>query len=529
MRSMSINSVTPSLSKCLLAAIIALLPSKTDAAQSRLTKRKEKFGPQLFAPKGGFIVTLGQPLPQLVWTQPKAVASLVEDATIRTRWFDADLREAKVAERSGRYYAYGEAKGPGGSAFRRAMTCVCLAPGTDLRTMARKWTSPAQINEVIKSWTHTETGAVELAAILESGGDKESRTGLWQMENATRHVRLKRQVMGLADRAPVMVRARRHGERPASVLRRGPLTDAGISTQQVAAVESTLDAWYATAKKANAVVIAKDGVIVFAKSYGALEGSPVTIDTPMLLHSAMKPLMGVQLAMYVDRGLVRLEQPIGEFLPDFNSAADRQLTFRAGHAHLSGIHFPWPLAFSRLFYFRPWQDSLILHQPREWVAGSKYRYGVVGIILAVRSLELLSGRNYWDAMEREVFEPLGIENILPGGTGFSAENLARIGVMLHNRGRYGEWELFSEKTYREIIPQSLLPHFPKVDMVYGVGLQNHASRLGPGSYGHGGGCGTQLTVNPKHRLVFAMARNERGPEYKAHLAKIMEALRGWMN
>ena len=83
-------------------------------------------------------------------------------------------------------------------------------------------------------------------------------------------------------------------------------------------------------------------------------------------------------------------------------------------------------AFSRLFYFRTWQESLIAHCPREWAPGTKHRYGVVGIILAIRALELMIGKNYWHAMGCELFAPLGIKNTLPGGTGFSAENLARL-------------------------------------------------------------------------------------------------------
>lgn len=58
-------------------------------------------------------------------------------------------------------------------------------------------------------------------------------------------------------------------------------------------------------------------------------------------------------------------------------------------------------------------------------------------------------------MERDLFEPLGIRNILPGGTGFSAENMGRIGVLPDNHGRYGDWELFSEDTYQAILPTSL--------------------------------------------------------------------------
>jgi CubicO group peptidase (beta-lactamase class C family) len=131
-------------------------------------------------------------------------------------------------------------------------------------------------------------------------------------------------------------------------------------------------------------------------------------------------------------------------------------------------------------------------------------------------------------MERELFAPLGISNTLPGGVGFSAENLARIGVMLDNHGKYGEWELFSEKTYQAIIPTSLSTYFPNIDMKYGIGLQSYEPRLGPGSYGHGGGCGTQLIVNPDKHLVFAMVRNDPGDRYKEHLADTMSILGSWI-
>jgi CubicO group peptidase (beta-lactamase class C family) len=193
--------------------------------------------------------------------------------------------------------------------------------------------------------------------------------------------------------------------------------------------------------------------------------------------------------------------------------------------HVTGIHFPWELASSRLFYFRTWQDALIAHCPRDWAPGARHQYGVVGIILAVRALELLSGRNYWSAMEDEVFGPLGIADALPGGTGFSAENLARIGVLLSNHGRYGPWELFSEQTHRSILPTQLKPHFPDVDLTYGIGLRDASGSLGPGSYGHGGGCGTQLLIAPEKQLVFAMVRNEPGEGYREHLARVLGRLR----
>jgi CubicO group peptidase (beta-lactamase class C family) len=377
-----------------------------------------------------------------------------------------------------------------------------------------------------RRWRTSEAGAVELAAILEADQPTRAvREGQWQMENATVHVRLKRKLMGLDSKPIVKATVRPNSGRPAPELRKAPLREAGIAEDQIRAIEAKLDQWYADSKEPMAVVIAQNGVIVLAKGYGSVDGEPVTIGTPMLLHSAMKPLIGLQLAMYVDQGLIKLDEPIGNYLPDFNTPQDRKLTFRAGHVHATGIHFPWELAFRRLFYFHTWHESLIAHCRREWAPGAKHRYGVVGVILSVRALELLRGRNYWDAMERDLFEPLGIRNVLPGGTGFSAESMARIGVVLANRGTYGNHKVISEQTYQAIIPTALKPYFPALNMRYGIGLQDHSQQPGPGSFGHGGGCGTLLTVNPAKHLVFAMVRNGQGKDYKKCRSEVLSLLR----
>ncbi|WP_417390667.1 hypothetical protein [Gimesia sp.] len=53
--------------------------------------------------------------------------------------------------------------------------------------------------------------------------------------------------------------------------------------------------------------------------------------------------------------------------------------------------------------------------------------------------------------------------------------------------------------------------------------------MGPGSYGHGGGCGTLLVINPKQHLVFAMVRNGQGKEYKKYRSEVMALLKNWIN
>lgn len=504
-------------------------PSAIEAAELRA-----RFGEQQFLPRGGFVLRAGQSLPPLVWESPALVATVVDDPSIPTRWFNERFEDVTAADGAGRYYAYGEAPTPAGPPLRRAMTCCCVAGDPDLSALAAEWVlmsktgaddDPDVVEETVRRWTTSEEGAVELAGWLER--DRQSlpeRVGQWQMENATRHVRLKRMLMGLDDRPIVTAGVRALEGDPAPVLRNAALEEAGMTVAQQQAIRRKLGEWFADSAEPMAVVVARNGVIVISEGYGTIDGEPVTVDTPMRLDSAMKPLIGLQLATFVDRGLLDLDEPIGNYLPDFDTPRDRNLTFRAGHVHATGIHFPWELAFRRLFYFHTWHESLIAHCPREWAPGARHRYGVVGVILSVRALELLRGRNYWDAMERDLFEPLGIRNVLPGGRGFSAENMARIGVLLDNGGRYGPWEVISPETHQAILPTSLTPYFPDLDMEYGIGLKDASGHLGPGSYGHGGGCGTVLAVNPTEHLVFAMVRNAPGKDYGRHRGELMGLL-----
>lgn len=523
----------------LMTAGIALTMAATTLTKANGFELQEHFGEQLFAPEGGFVFTPNQKLRDLVWEHPKLVATVVEDPAISTRWFNERLEEVETAIEPGRYYAYGEAPVPAGPPLRRAMTCCCIPNDLNLADLAKNTISGTadpisadhlrkEIDDLIRRWRMSEEGAVELAALLDTDRPPGSvRPGQWQMENATEQVRLKRKLMGLDDKPLMKATPKRLQGEPAPTLRNAPLKQTGIGEAQVGEIESKLDEWYAASQEPMAVVIARNGVIVLAKGYGTLDGKEVTIDTPMRLDSAMKPLIGLQLATYVDRGIVHLDEPVGNHLPDFDSPDDRKLTFRAGHVHATGIEFPWELAFRRLFYFHTWHESLIAHCPREWSPGAKHRYGVVGVILSVRAIELLRGRNYWDAMERDLFTPLGIHNVLPGGTGFSAESMARIGVLLDNRGRYGQWEVISEKTHSAIVPTSLKPYFPSLNIEYGIGLQDASQHLGPGSYGHGGGCGTLLAVNPRKHLVFAMARNAQGNDFTERRAQVTALLKQW--
>ena len=490
----------------------------------RAAYMKRHFGEMTFRPEGGLVLRKGQKLPPLVWDEPEIAALLVEDTTIPTRWFDGSLREVTVAHSTGPYYAYGEAPVPEGHPLCRALTCCCVGREVDLESLAVELSTgrEAAPGSIVARWLGDEESVVALLGKLSSGPPfQPDRPGQWHMDNATVHVRLKRKLRGI-DSPLVTVEARRLQETPAPVLHTDQTAWTEADRAFRDAVSGLLRRHAEVSSQPMAFVVARKGNVVASGAVGELAGKPVTLSTPMLLHSAMKPLMGLQLAMYVDRGLVSLDQPIGDYLPEFDTLGDTNLTFRAAQTHVTGIHFPWALAFSRHFYFHTWHEALIAHCPREWAPGEGYRYGCVGMSLSVRALELLSAENYWAAMEKQLFRPLGIRDMHPGGTGFSAEDLARLGILVANGGRYGAWELFSEETCRAILPFPLRKHFPR--------LKERRSRgigfvvMAPGFYGHGGGCGTCLLADPERHIVLAITRMEPDDAFRAFNRDVVSLL-----
>lgn len=498
----------------------------TMSFHSRVHYISTHFGELTFHPQGGLILRAGEKLPQLVWEEPKVADTiLTTDTTIPTRWFDTDLAPVIRARTPGRYYVYGEAPTPSGPPLRRAMTCYALPAETDLEELAKRlYPDMKSYAEMAHSWTDSEEALIDFAWRYESEPPHEpSRPGQWLMEDATRHVQLKRQLRGIT-RAPVHVRPSRIKGTPAPVLTWPVPEYKAVDPGWQERVDSLCRKNQESTGGPLSLVITKKGMVVFAGGYGQLDGVDVTPRTPQVLYSCMKPILGIQLAMYVDRGLVRLDQPVGAFLPEFGSESDLPMTFHACHVHATGIEFPWELAFSRLFYFHTWHEALIAQCPREWLPATQMRYGVVGVILAVRSLELLSGENYWEALEKELLTHLGVTSAYPGGTGFSAEDLAKIGILLANRGKYGDWVFYSEDTHQRILPQALKCHLPYFTQskVRGIGLVKD-ERMGPKGYGHGGG--GLLAIDPETHVVVSLRHYPSEDEFLNQLFQLVQELR----
>jgi CubicO group peptidase (beta-lactamase class C family) len=84
--------------------------------------------------------------------------------------------------------------------------------------------------------------------------------------------------------------------------------------------------------------------------------------------------------------------------------------------------------------------------------------------------------------------------------------MAKFGQMLLNRGAYGKWSFFGEKTFETMLPrrlEKLLGRHTK--KVFGFGLDGQPER-----FGHGAASGATFHVDVKRELVVIMTRNRYG-------------------
>jgi CubicO group peptidase (beta-lactamase class C family) len=176
------------------------------------------------------------------------------------------------------------------------------------------------------------------------------------------------------------------------------------------------------------VVIGHGGEIVFHQAYGSrklagepgLDGSPVpaepmTEDTIFDMASLTKSLATATAVMQLyEQGKVQFDDPVQNYLPDFNPANDplrAQVTVRMLLTHFSGatgdvnLDDPWGLDRAD----KTEGIHRALTTPLERVPGQAFRYSDINFILLGELIERVTGESEDVYVQRNVFAPVGME------------------------------------------------------------------------------------------------------------------------
>jgi CubicO group peptidase (beta-lactamase class C family) len=181
---------------------------------------------------------------------------------------------------------------------------------------------------------------------------------------------------------------------------------------------ATLDAYTAKAVRdwqvpGLAISVVKDGRVVFAKGYGVRElGRPAPADTQTLfaIGSTTKAMTAAALAMLVDEGKVRWDDPVTRYLPWFQTGdpyVTRELTVRDLLTHRGGLgnadylwyesEIPAAEVRRRVRFLRP------AYSLRSGFIYQNIMYAVAGDVV-----ESASGMPWDEFVRRRIFGPLAM-------------------------------------------------------------------------------------------------------------------------
>ena len=170
----------------------------------------------------------------------------------------------------------------------------------------------------------------------------------------------------------------------------------------------------------GAVVIARDGKPLFAQAYGYADREkkiPNTLDTPFLLASLTKPFTSLAIGQLVEQGKLGYDDPLSKFLPKFpDPESAKKIRIKHLLSHTSGLGGDFGYlgkavsdAPDRLRTVRAWVDIVERKRPA-FEPGTNWQYNNLGFVLLGRVIEIVTGQDYYDYMQKHVFAPAGAKS-----------------------------------------------------------------------------------------------------------------------
>jgi CubicO group peptidase (beta-lactamase class C family) len=154
-------------------------------------------------------------------------------------------------------------------------------------------------------------------------------------------------------------------------------------------------------------------------------GKAGTGDAMFLLGSISKPINVTAVMTLFDQGKFQLDDRVKKFLPAFTGDGRDDVTIRHLLTHTSGL--PDQLANNNELrkQHAPLTEfaAQTIRTRLDFAPGSRYQYSSMGILLATRIAELISGSDILTLVDRSVFQPLGMKHSAQGLGRFKMEDM----------------------------------------------------------------------------------------------------------
>lgn len=467
--------------------------------------------------------------PKFKWKNELLVEKELGKFPLNVKYFNSDFQEVPTADKPGRYGGVIEGTTPAGFTIKRFVTLFCANIEFDDYSRSvpikmnrlldygldnEKWEKYSENEEhfsfgSLKFFPRNNADAAIFLAGLNDMKDLENNFDTPRIRDRQWWIKMKSKLdeEGTFLENPLMLPQITTDENYIQ-LNDTLIFSSEYGKKQIENLQEICRTWAEEGETAHVTLIVHKGKIIFHEAFGVDEsGKQVTKDAKMWTASITKLLTGVLMMQFVDQGIINVDAPIDQYLPELNGSGSDKLTVRHLFTHTSGLHFAGEWA-------SDWNYSLenqIAHVLPSVEVGKKFSYHRAGYALAGKIMERITGRAVPYLFQDYIFSPLGMKTAYSdntyGGLYCTANDLAKLGQMLLNKGTYNGYRLFSEQSYYEMLPKKLAIG----DRSWGIGVsRKNGNGLGELAFGHDAASGTVFCIDPKSDLIIISARNKPG-------------------
>ena len=305
---------------------------------------------------------------------------------------------------------------------------------------------------------------------------------------------------------------------------------------------------------------------VYAKAYGnkakVPAAEPMSVDTIFDAASLTKVIATAPAVLrLMEKGLVRLDDPVSKYLPEFREGGKDKITLRHLLTHTSGLRAGLPGAGN--WQGVPAARKLLAAEAPTNPPDQSFRYSDINYIALGLVVETVSGKRLNEFCDAEIFRPLGMKDtrflpparetqriapteVLNGkplrgvvhdptsrrmggvaghaGLFTTAADLSRFARMLLGKGTLDGKRVFASESVALMIA-SQSPN--KMAVRRGIGWDIDSPYSGPrgevypmNSFGHTGWTGTSIWIDPSSESFIIFLSNRNHPDEKGSVLEL---------
>jgi CubicO group peptidase (beta-lactamase class C family) len=187
-----------------------------------------------------------------------------------------------------------------------------------------------------------------------------------------------------------------------------------LAEEDVARMEQVIQSYVSAKQFMGSVLVARDGVVVLSKGYGAanLEWDiPNTSTTKFRLGSVTKQFTAASILLLEERGKLSVNDPVKKYITDAPAAWDKVTIYHL-LTHTSGIpsftSFPDYAPTEAISTTPQKLVARFREKPLEFQPGEKWNYSNSGYVLLGYLIEKITGDSYAKFVRDNLFQALGM-------------------------------------------------------------------------------------------------------------------------